>query len=102
MRINAVRNNEVDITLNADELCQISKFMYSYEENADTDKLKGKSGAIFHELYAQIVIARDLCQYGHLDNVSLLNASKHRISACPENRLGEFEAMIEAMKERMD
>lgn len=55
---------EVTLTLNADELVMICNMIYTaIDEYAKREKVQ--------ELHADMILARDLCQYGHIDNFSL-------------------------------
>lgn len=101
MRINEVRNKEVDATLDADELVLISNLMHFYEKNLKTiEPTSRKPNEKFHELNASVIIARDLCQYGNLDSFSLKCIVKHKIAANPNGRLAEFREIME--KEESD
>lgn len=67
---------EVTVCLNADELVMLGNIMHLASTHANqknpsnTEKLAS--------LYADIILARDLCQYGHLDNFSLSRIVKNR------------------------
>ena len=74
---------EVIVCLDADELIMLGNVMYwaskyinqmnpSDAKSANTHKEKLAS------LYADITLARDLCQYGHLDNFSLSHIVRNR------------------------
>lgn len=54
---------EVVLSLSADELIKICNAMFSVEE-----KNRGEN---FYKLNSDLVLARDLCQYGHIDNFTL-------------------------------
>ena len=61
----------VTLELDADDLVRICNAMYSQFE-AEKDKEK------FLELYSDMMMVRDLCQYGHIDNFCLQNIVKCR------------------------
>lgn len=57
-------NEQVTMTLNKDELVLLCNTMY-YAEKASVDEVKRE---LFHKVYADLIIAKDLCQYGHIDD----------------------------------
>ena len=61
--------------LTADDLVLICNAMYAQRND--------KSKENFLRLYSDMMIARDLCQYGHLDNFAL-----HTIATC-RNEIGD-------------
>lgn len=64
---------ESTIELSADELVIICNALYSQlDEKKDSDR--------FLQLYSDMMLARDLCQYGHVDNFCLSNIVKCRNS----------------------
>ena len=52
---------ECTIRLSVDELVMICN-SFHYVEN------KYESSCLFHKLYSEMIIANNLCQYGHIDN----------------------------------
>ena len=61
------------IELSADELVIICNALYSQlDEKKDSDR--------FLQLYSDMMLARDLCQYGHVDNFCLSNIVECRNS----------------------
>lgn len=64
MRINEIKDGEVNVTLTSGELVDISNMLYEEEQ-------KGALKPKMYVLAAQVATARDLSQYGHLDAVSL-------------------------------
>lgn len=56
---------QVTVTLNADELVAICNAMYSCKAQKDMQN------DLFYRLYSDMMIARDLCQYGHIDQFCL-------------------------------
>lgn len=71
MRINKVETKKVDVTMDSDELVMIQNIMYFYENHYVDDPDCQKPNKRFHELAMQVIIAGNLCQYGHLDNFAL-------------------------------
>ena len=51
-------DKEVVLTLNADELVRLCNVLYVQKKYDDN---------LHHKLYGDLMIARDLCQYGHID-----------------------------------
>lgn len=72
MNINSISNDtgKVTLTLNIEELKNLANIMF-----ATDDKHKDQK---YHKLYSDIILARDLCQYGHLDESSLSFIVQHR------------------------
>ena len=61
----------VTLELDADDLVRICNAMYGqFESEKDKEK--------FLELYSDMMMVRDLCQYGHVDNFCLQNIVKCR------------------------
>ena len=61
----------VIVELEADDLVMICNALYSQlEEKNNNDN--------FLQLYSDMMMARDLCQYGHIDNFCLSNIVKCR------------------------
>ena len=52
-------DKEVVLTLNADELVRLCNVLYAQEKYDDN---------LHHKLYGDLMIARDLCQYGDIDD----------------------------------
>ena len=68
------------VELSADDLVMICNALYGqYEEKKDNEN--------FSRLYSDMMIARDLCQYGHIDNFCLSRINKSRNAV--ENELVE-------------
>ena len=65
-------NKEATITLSADELVKICNVLYGTADKEKTD--------LYYQLYSEMMIARDMCQYGHIDNFCLENIVKCRNS----------------------
>lgn len=69
------KDSSVTVELTADDLVLICNAMYAQRND--------KSKENFLRLYSDMMIARDFCQYGHLDNFAL-----HTIATC-RNEIGE-------------
>lgn len=72
MRINEIKDGEVNVTLTSGELVNISNMLYEEEK-------KGPLKPQMYGLAAQVVTARDLSQYGHLDAVSLTSIFRYKL-----------------------
>lgn len=70
---------------------------YTFDDGSKTAGLKrikkqqnvkdaSKPNERFYGTYAQILTARDLCQYGHLDSFTLDRLLELNLQACPENQ----------------
>lgn len=64
-------DREVNITLSADELIKLCNIMHAAPEEE-------KEKEPFLQLYGDLIMARDLCQYGHLDDFSMKSIVKCR------------------------
>lgn len=65
------RDREVTVELSADDLIIICNALYAQsKEERDND--------YFMQLYSDMMMARDLCQYGHVDDFCLHNIVKSR------------------------
>lgn len=62
---------EVTVILDSDELVKICNCMYK----AHSDNQKG----IYHQLYSEMIVARELSQYGHIDNWALSKVVEQRV-----------------------
>lgn len=72
MRINEIKDGEVNVTLTSGELVDISNMLYEEEQ-------KGALKPKMYGLAAQVATARDLSQYGHLDAVSLASIFRYKL-----------------------
>ena len=72
MRINEIKDGEVNVTLTSGELVNISNMLYEEEK-------KGPLKPQMYGLAAQVATARDLSQYGHLDSVSLASIFRYKL-----------------------
>lgn len=98
MRINEIRKNQVDVTLDSNELVMLGNLMFFYESHYGIDADVSAPGPRFHRLNEQVIIARDLCQYGQLDNFSMDTALRHSVAACPERRLSDVQKALGLME----
>lgn len=90
-------NREVTMTLSADELVKICNIFYAAQDKDKTDT--------YYSLYGDMMLARDLCQYGHIDNFCLSNIAKCRntrdapnespVTSLPDADIKTFNAYIE-------
>lgn len=67
-------DKKVVVELNSDDLVNICNSLYA---TYDRDKKNPR----FLQLYSDLMMARDLCQYGHLDDFSLQSIVKCRNSS---------------------
>lgn len=64
-------NKNVTVELTADDLVIICNALYAQSDEK-------KQHETFMQLYSDMMMARDLCQYGHVDNFCLHNIVKCR------------------------
>lgn len=64
---------EIVVTLDADELVKICN-MFCRAQGEKDDKYNEK----YDKLYSEMMLARDLCQYGHIDDFCLEKIIEHR------------------------
>ncbi len=57
------KDSEVTVSLSADELVKICNVLYNTKEDDKNE--------LYYKLYSEMMIARDMCQYGHIDNFCL-------------------------------
>lgn len=82
-------NKETVVKLSADDLTIICNTLYAQlPENQKNER--------FLQLYSDMMIARDLCQYGHIDNFCLQNVVKCRngIGKGLDGMLSDEEAAV--------
>ena len=53
------KDKEVVVALDADELVRLCNVLYTQEKYDDN---------LHYKLYGNLMMARDLCQYGHIDS----------------------------------
>lgn len=61
---------QVTMTLNKDELVLLCNTMYCVENAKDDDSKREAKRELFHKTYADLIMVKDLCQYGHIDKFS--------------------------------
>ena len=88
-------SREVKVSLTADELILLCNMMHEQRKEKDNDEK-------LLQLYSEMIIARDLCQYGSLDNFSLQSIVKCRNSInnglngmLPDEDIDTFNAYLE-------
>jgi len=81
-------NREVTVTLSADELIKICNALYHMNDKDKSDT--------YNQLHSELILARDLCQYGGIDNFSLSCIVDYR-SQC-----SNIEEEIKRRKNRRD
>ena len=73
MKIENISKSEgqVNMTLNKDELVLLCNTMYCVEKAGDDDAKREAKRELFHKVYADLIIAKDLCLYGRIDDTEL-------------------------------
>lgn len=66
-------DKNVTVELSADDLVMICNALYRYSKEYDLRSKEQKTIDHFLQLYSDMMMARDLCQYGHIDNFCLRN-----------------------------
>lgn len=66
-------DENVTVELSADDLVMICNALYLHSKEQDLQSKEQKTNDNFLQLYSDMMIARDLCQYGHVDNFCLRN-----------------------------
>ena len=66
---------QVIVCLDADELVKICNVFYETQKAREKEKRKDK---LYYKLYSDMMLARDLSQYGHIDSFCLGQIVKHR------------------------
>lgn len=59
------------VKLTADELVILGNALYTASKDCENNQKA-------HQLYSEVIIARDLSQYGHIDDFCLEQINKHR------------------------
>lgn len=81
-------NREVTVTLNADELIRICNAMHKADNNDNNE--------LYNKLHSEMILARDLCQYGGIDNFTLSCIVNYR------SQYSNIEEEIQKIKNRRD
>lgn len=87
MRINKIEGSSVDCTLSSDELVLIQNILYFYEQHHSKIKDATPPNKLFHGTYAQIIMASNIAQYGHMDGFATSHYVKHKAAENPNGRL---------------
>lgn len=66
-------DKNVTVELSADDLVMICNALYLHSKEQDLQSKEQKTNDHFLQLYSDMMIALDLCQYGHVDNFCLRN-----------------------------
>lgn len=66
-------DKNVTVELSADDLVMICNALYLHSKEQDLQSKEQKTNDHFLQLYSDMMMARDLCQYGHVDNFCLRN-----------------------------
>lgn len=64
------KDREVTVTLSADELVKICNVLYGTKDENKNE--------LYFKLYYEMMIARDMCQYGHIDDFCLEHIARAR------------------------
>lgn len=67
------KKREVVVSLSADELVKICNALYNVEDSHKNE--------LYYKLYSEMMISRDMCQYGHIDDSCLEQVTKAREKA---------------------
>lgn len=95
MRINKIKDSSVDCTLNSDELVLLQNILYFYEQHHMEIKDTASPSKLFHETYAQIIMASNISQYGHMDNYATSQYVRHKAATeHPNGRLAVFNQIF--------
>lgn len=60
---NVSKGEEVVVRLSPDELIKLCNVLYKAPDD--------EKNALYYHLYSELMLARDLCQYGHIDDFSM-------------------------------
>lgn len=66
---NITKGKDVLITLSIDDIKTLCNILYNVDNRKDNS---------YWQLYSDMMIARDLCEYGHIDNFCLEQVEKAR------------------------
>lgn len=73
------KDKEIVAILDADDLVSLENVMYQVTKCQNNGDLR--LNETFYRLYANVMLARNLCQYGHLDDFSFEHIEKAREKA---------------------
>jgi hypothetical protein len=60
---NVLKDKEVVVRLLPDELIKLCNVLYKAPDN--------EKNKLYYHLYSELMIVKDLCQYGHIDDFSM-------------------------------
>ena len=66
----SVKDREVTVSLSADEIVKLCNSLHYTPEKQQND--------IYHKLYSDLLLMRDICQYGRIDNWGLVKVVEQR------------------------
>lgn len=66
----SVKDREVTVRLSADEIVKLCNSLHYTPEKQQND--------IYHKLYSDLLLVRDICQYGRIDNWGLAKVVEQR------------------------
>lgn len=87
MRINKIEDSSVECTLSSDELVLLKNMLYFYEQHHRKIEDTTPPNKLFHGIYAQIIMASNISQYGHMDGFATSCYVKHKAAENPNGRL---------------
>lgn len=90
MRINAIRTDGADMSVDVNELICLGNVLYFYEKHWDANSGFAAPGQVFHAIAKQIVTARDIAQYGRLDGHSISLIAAHELDLHPDEKLASL------------
>lgn len=97
MRINAIHTGGADITIDTNELVCLANILYFYEKHWDANSGFSAPGQVFHTIAKQLITARDIAQYGHLDSHSTSLIAAHELAIHPGGKLANLLAEQESL-----
>lgn len=68
------KDREVTVTLSSDELVKLCNVLYYARDKYNGDKL-------YHKIKSELMIARDISQYGNIDDATLSKIVEERAKA---------------------
>lgn len=82
--------NQVNMTLEKDELVMLCNVMYEAEIACSNETKR----ELFHKLYADLIMVSNLCQYGHVDDFAF-NLLMHERKYAKDIREGKVNEIKE-------
>ena len=95
MRINAIRKDGADVTLDADDLVLLHNLIHAYEKARPEEDL----GRTFHVLAKHVEAIKTICQYGPLSGTAIKHIVRHEITAYPDGDVQEVLGRLISGKE---